>query len=109
VPLVGVDLVYAQALSHGLVHRTAWVERSGRVLQDQLRGTPVLLQGLGRVFEWTSGHQNLATRRLLKAEQRAGQRALAAPALPDQGDDLATPEAQVNAVDRAGGAVAASA
>lgn len=108
-PLVAAVPVDAQALGDRVVHRVPGVERAARVLEDQLDTFAVRLQGAGGVVEGLAVERDAAPGRRDEAEQRAGQRRLAAARLADQGDDLAAPDVEVDPVNGTGavGTVAA--
>ena len=97
-----VQAVHPQALGYRLVHGVPRVERSGRVLQDQLRPPAIGLQIAGPVRQRFACDVDLARRRPLQAQNRAGQCRLPGTAFTDDGEDLAAADGQVDAVDRAG-------
>ncbi len=90
--------VDARALGDGLVHRVPGVERAGRVLEDELYLPAVRLERLGAVVQDVSVVADLAGGGAFEAEQRAGERGLAAAGLADEGDDLARADGEVHAV-----------
>ena len=108
-PLVARHLVHPQALGHRLVDGVPRVQRAGRVLQDQLDLAAVGLERAGGVAQRLAAEAHLAAGRPLQAEDRAGQRRLAATGLTGQRDDLARRDGQVDPVDRAGLATTAGA
>ena len=96
-----VQAVYPQALGYRLVHGVPRVERSGRVLQDQLRPPAVGLQSAGPVRQRLACDVDRARRRSLQTENCAGQCRFPGAAFADQSDDLAAADGEVDAVDRA--------
>ena len=96
-----VDLVDPQALGDRLVDRLARVQRAGRVLEHDLHLAPVLAQRLRGARERRALEPDLAARGQLEAEERPGERRLAAAGLADERDDLARHDLEVDAVDRA--------
>ena len=105
--LVAGQLLDAHALGHGLVDRLPGVQRTRGVLEDHLRGAPVLAQRAAVVAERLAANADLAGERPLQPHDRARERGLAAAGLADQGHDLAAVHGEVHAVHRARHAVAA--
>src|SRR5690606_23661072 len=97
-PLVTGVTVDAQALGDRVVHRVPGVERAAGVLEHQLHAPAVRLERPAGVLQRPAVEGDPAPGGPHQAEQRAGQRRLAAARLADQGDDLTGADVEVDAV-----------
>ena len=86
--LDAVQALDADALGHGLVDRLAGVQRPGGVLEHHLHGPAVGLGATRADGDGLALEADLAGEGLLQADDRPGQRGLAAARLPDERHDL---------------------
>ncbi len=92
-------LVDADPLGDRLVDRVTRVQRARRVLEDHLHPAPERPQRRRTLRDRRTVEHDRAGRHPLEAEDRADQRRLAAPRLADEGEHLAAPDVEVDAVD----------
>ena len=98
-PVRGHHVVHPQQLAQHPAHGQPRVQRGVRVLEDHLDAAPVRPRPRRR--EHPAVEADLAAVRAQQPGQSLGERGLARPGFADEGECLAPPHLQVNAVDRA--------
>src|SRR5206468_1856444 len=93
--------VQLDAATDAVCDRIRGVDRAVRILEDHRHVARVRQPLLARLqsAEGSALEVDLAARRLVDASEQPGDRALAAPALPDERDDLAAANREVDVVD----------